>query len=130
MIGIIAYRAPYFGLFDTFNALNPYTARGAESTMMHLLAVFVSFWIAQVTSAIAAFISYPFDTVRRRLQMEASMEESMRHYRGMLHCAYVIITEEGVGALYKGFIANIFRGASTAFMLVLFNEITGIKGSE
>uniref|UniRef100_A0A7S2BX69 ADP/ATP translocase n=1 Tax=Haptolina brevifila TaxID=156173 RepID=A0A7S2BX69_9EUKA len=130
VIGIIAYRAPYFGLFDTFNSLNPLAAGKHSGVGGYLLCVFASFCIAQLTSAIAAVVSYPFDTVRRRLQMEASVDKEDRLYHGMCHCAAVIVRVEGFAALYKGFLANLFRGASTAFMLVLFNELTGIKGGE
>ena len=130
VIGIIAYRAPYFGLFDTFNALNPYAVGKHAEFGAYLFGVFVSFCIAQLTSAIAALVSYPFDTVRRRLQMEANVPRSDRLYRGMCHCATTIVATEGADALYKGFVANLLRGASTAFMLVLFNEVAGIKGSE
>jgi len=130
VVGIIAYRAPYFGLFDTFDALNPLKPHQGSSWGAYLLGVFASFCIAQFTSAIAALISYPFDTVRRRLQMEGNVAKEDRLYRGMCQCAYVIIQKEGFDALYKGFLANLLRGASTAFMLVLFNQLTGISGSE
>merc|ERR1711972_1311910 len=85
---------------------------------------------AQITCAIAAFVSYPFDTVRRRLQMEADTPVKFRKYRNALRCPYVIVTMEGFGALYKGFFANMLRGGVTAFMLVLFQVITGVHGSE
>jgi len=130
VIGIIAYRAPYFGLFDTFDALNPFAVNRSAGMAAYLLGVFASFCIAQLTSAIAALVSYPFDTVRRRLQMEANVAVDERIYRGMCHCVAVILRDEGFLSLYKGFLANLLRGASTAFMLVLFKEITGIKGSE
>merc|ERR1719436_198829 len=71
VIGIIMYRAPYFGLFDTFNTLNPYAATASHSWSAYFCDLAASFLLAQITSAIAAFVSYPFDTVRRRLQMEA-----------------------------------------------------------
>jgi len=125
VIGIIMYRAPYFGLFDTFNSLNPYTASANHSWNAYVCDLVASFFLAQVTSAIAAFVSYPLDTVRRRLQMEADTPVDYRKYKNAWHCLYVIITTEGFGALYKGFVANLFRGMSTAFMLVLFQQIVG-----
>merc|ERR1712187_366743 len=63
VIGIIMYRAPYFGLFDTFNALNPYAATASTSWTAYFCDLAASFLLAQITSAIAAFVSYPFDTV-------------------------------------------------------------------
>merc|ERR1711988_438654 len=128
VIGIIAYRAPYFGLYDTFNAFNPWDT-ASSSWSVYLCGIATSFVLAQTTSAIAAFVSYPLDTVRRRLQMEADMPVELRMYKGAFHCLNAIFRAEGLGGLYKGFVANLFRGAGTAFMLVLFQQITGMAGT-
>jgi len=128
VIGIIAYRAPYFGLYDTFNAFNPWDT-ASSSWSVYLCGIATSFVLAQITSAIAAFVSYPLDTVRRRLQMEADMPVELRMYKGAFHCLNAIAKAEGLGGLYKGFVANLFRGAGTAFMLVLFQQITGMAGT-
>eukprot|EP00931_Biecheleriopsis_adriatica_P082333 TRINITY_DN5575_c0_g1_i1.p1 TRINITY_DN5575_c0_g1~~TRINITY_DN5575_c0_g1_i1.p1 ORF type:complete len:440 (-),score=65.92 TRINITY_DN5575_c0_g1_i1:200-1447(-) len=122
VVGIIFYRAPFFGLYDAFHALNPWRYKPGMDTNLYLLSLLANFVLAQVTSAIAGFISYPFDTVRRRLQMESDKHE--KQYKGACHCAYLILTKEGVGGMYKGFIANLFRGATTAGMLVIYQEIT------
>merc|ERR1712083_271544 len=60
-----AYRGPYFGVFDTLKEKNPWKKdKGA-------IGLLSKFAIAQTTAIIAGFISYPFDTVRRRLQMQS-----------------------------------------------------------
>ena len=66
VVGIVAYRGPYFGVFDTLKELNPYKKDKG------FIGLFSKFCCAQTTAIIAGFISYPFDTVRRRLQMQAS----------------------------------------------------------
>ena len=65
VVGIVAYRGPYFGIFDSLKAINPYKNDNGP------VGFASKFAIAQTTAIIAGFISYPFDTVRRRLQMQA-----------------------------------------------------------
>ena len=60
--GIIVYRGAYFGLYDT--------AKGVLFTDERQ-ASFVAKWaVAQAVTILAGLISYPFDTVRRRLMMQ------------------------------------------------------------
>ena len=56
--------------------------------------------------------------------MEAELPAEQRRYKGNCHCAYVILTEEGVPAFFKGFVANFWRGALTSIMLVVYREVT------
>ena len=68
-----------------------------------MVGLFSKFCIAQTTAIIAGFISYPFDTVRRRLQMQSEKPREQWLYKGTLDCAVKITTEEGMGAMFKGF---------------------------
>jgi len=61
VIGIVAYRASYFGCFDTGKAM-----MFADMKKANPIAVFV---FAQFVTMLAGIISYPLDTVRRRLMM-------------------------------------------------------------
>lgn len=58
VMGIILYRAFYFGMFDT--------AKGMGMDKMNL---FIKYCVAQFATAAAGIMSYPLDTVRRRLMM-------------------------------------------------------------
>merc|ERR1712022_30466 len=101
--GIIAYRGVQFGTFDTIMGLNPYkNDKGA----MGMLSTFFS---AQTAVLCSAFFTYPFDTIRRRLQMQSEKPPEQRLYKGTFHCAQKIIKDEGLNALFKGFVANAFR---------------------
>ena len=124
VVGIVVYRGPFFGLFDVMHHFNPWKYKAGGSSASYLLAVFTAFLIAQLVSIIAGFISYPFDTMRRRLQMEANIQPHLRIYKGSFHCAYVILRQEGMGAFFKGFLANVYRGALTSVMLVIYREVT------
>merc|ERR1712187_628465 len=103
VVGIVAYRGPYFGIFDKF-------------------------CIAQTTAIIAGFISYPFDTVRRRLQMQSEKPKEQWLYKGTMDCAVKICKDEGVGAMFKGFGANVLRTLGGALVLVGSDEIKRILG--
>jgi solute carrier family 25 (adenine nucleotide translocator) protein 4/5/6/31 len=123
VVGIVAYRGPYFGIFDTLKEKNPYKKdKGA-------IGLVSKFAIAQATAIIAGFISYPFDTVRRRLQMQSEKPKSEWLYQGTMDCATKIIQDEGVGAMFKGFAANILRTLGGALVLVGYDEVKRIIGS-
>ena len=110
--GIIVYRGAYFGLYDTAKGILFKDERNAP---------FVAKWaVAQAVTAAAGVLSYPFDTVRRRLMMQAGGE---RQYAGTLDCWRKIAATEGTGAFFKGAWSNVLRGAGGAFVLVLYDEI-------
>merc|ERR1712021_300765 len=101
--GIMSYRGPYFGIFDTLKAINPFKNEPG------LVGFASKFAIAQTPAIIAGFISYPFDTVRRRLQMQSEKPPEQWLYKGTADCAMKVVKEEGVGAMFKGFGANVLR---------------------
>jgi solute carrier family 25 (adenine nucleotide translocator) protein 4/5/6/31 len=114
--GIIPYRGVQFGLNDTLLGLNPYSK---EVSFIGL----VSKWAcAQFSVIMSGFVTYPFDTVRRRLQMESEKTVEDRMYKGAAHCAQKIIADEGVAAMFKGAGANVLRGTGAALVLVLYGE--------
>jgi solute carrier family 25 (adenine nucleotide translocator) protein 4/5/6/31 len=114
--GIIPYRGTQFGLNDTIKGLNPW----AKETGFVGIA---SKWAgAQFSVIMSGFVTYPFDTVRRRLQMEAELPNDKKLYTGALHCLRRIIADEGMKALFKGAGANVVRGTGAALVLVLYGE--------
>jgi len=129
--GIIPYRGVYFGLFDSLIGINPFK----KDTGLTGLAS--KFAIAQFTAIIAGYASYPFDTIRRRLQMQSEKPKSEWLYSGTFDCFNKILKEEGTGALFKGAGANALRTVGSAMVLVLYGEIKeylgfqgGVGGSE
>lgn len=115
--GIIAYRGAQFGLNDTIMAFNPYAK---DVTVVGIISKFVA---AQVSVTASGLAAYPFDTVRRRLQMESEKPRADRMYSGTLDCARKIIANEGLNGMFKGALANIFRGVGASLVLVIYGEI-------
>lgn len=71
-------------------------------------------------------MSYPFDTVRRRMMMQSGRAKSEIVYKSTLHCWSVIAKTEGAGAFFKGAFSNILRGTGGALVLVLYDEIKSL----
>lgn len=66
-------------------------------------------------------MSYPLDTVRRRLMMQSGRGEVL--YNGTLDCfAKIYKNEGGFKPFFKGALSNVFRGIGGALVLVLYDE--------
>merc|ERR1712087_274820 len=123
LAGIIPYRGFQLGAFDTLVGLNPYKN---DSGVLGIVTTFAS---AQTVIIAGATISYPFDTVRRRLQMQAEKPVEEHVYKGTVDCLKKIAAEEGVGkGLYKGFIANCLRSVGGALVLVFYDRAKNYLG--
>ncbi|XP_041252359.1 ADP/ATP translocase 2 [Onychostruthus taczanowskii] len=112
--GIIIYRAAYFGIYDTAKGMLP------DPKNTHIV---VSWMIAQTVTAVAGLVSYPFDTVRRRMMMQSGRKGADIMYSGTLDCWRKIARDEGSKAFFKGAWSNVLRGMGGAFVLVLYDEI-------
>ncbi|XP_006131864.1 ADP/ATP translocase 4 [Pelodiscus sinensis] len=110
--GIIVYRASYFGCYDTIKGLLP----NPKQTPFIL-----SFLIAQIVTTFSGILSYPFDTVRRRMMMQSG--EADRQYKGTIDCFIKIYKQEGLNAFFRGAFSNVLRGTGGALVLVLYDKI-------
>lgn len=115
--GIIIYRAAFFGIYDTAKGLLP----DPKNT-----PIIISWAIAQTVTTVAGIISYPFDTVRRRMMMQSGRAKSEVVYKNTIHCWATIAKTEGGKAFFKGAFSNVLRGTGGAIVLVLYDEIKAI----
>jgi solute carrier family 25 (adenine nucleotide translocator) protein 4/5/6/31 len=122
--GIIPYRGVYFGMYDSLLGINPYKSDKG------LIGLASKFAIAQATAITAGYASYPFDTIRRRLQMQSEKPKDQWLYSGTMDCLAKIMKNEGTTALFKGAGANALRTVGSALVLVLYGEIKTMMGFE
>merc|ERR1712048_147714 len=122
VMGIIPYRGVYFGLFYTLREKNPWQA---DTGVVGLVS---KFSVAQFTAIVAGYASYPFDTVRRRLQMQSNRPREEWLYKGTGDCFRQVLAKEGPTAFFKGAGANALRTVGSAMVLVLYDEIKRIAG--
>ena len=111
VVGIIFYRASYFGLFDTGKAM----LLGDKPSLM------LTFALGQIVTVSAGIISYPLDTVRRRLMMTSGSKEKL--YNGTMDCFSKIYQREGASAFFKGCLSNVIRGTGGALVLTFYDKI-------
>lgn len=107
-VGIIVYRGCYFGFYDTLKPI----VLGENS------GFFLSFCLGYVVTISAGLVSYPIDTIRRRMMMTSG--EGVK-YKGSIDCFSKIMKTEGFMSLMKGAGANILRGVAGAGVLSGFD---------
>merc|ERR1712083_591166 len=109
-VGIFIYRGMYFGLFDT---LKPLLIGGKDSS------VAASFLLGLAVTVTAGLMSYPIDTIRRRMMMTSG---GGAKYKGSIDCAMQIMKNEGFMSMMEGAGANILRGVAGAGVLAGFEN--------
>eukprot|EP00921_Rhytidocystis_pertsovi_P012437 GHVQ01020224.1.p1 GENE.GHVQ01020224.1~~GHVQ01020224.1.p1 ORF type:complete len:397 (-),score=76.89 GHVQ01020224.1:1924-3000(-) len=114
VLGIVVYRAAFFGMYDTAKQL---IYEGGEKKNNPLLNFGLGFSV-ETGAGIAA---YPFDTVRRRMMMQAGRQDVL--YKNTRDCFMKIMRDEGGAAFFKGCFSNILRGTGGAIVLVLYDEM-------
>ena len=80
-----------------------------------------SFLLSYVISSGSMTIAYPFDTVRRKMMMQAGVNKEYREYKNMFECWKQIINTNGIKGLYRGLAVNYFRAFGSSLVLVLFD---------
>merc|ERR1711937_865183 len=108
-VGIIVYRGCYFGFYDSLKPI----LLGDDAG---LLGSFVLGYVVTVTSGL---ISYPVDTIRRRMMMTSGQAVK---YKGSIDCTVQILKNEGPMSMMKGAGANILRGVAGAGVLAGFDK--------
>lgn len=112
-VGIVLYRGCYFGFYDSLKPI----LLGENSN------VAANFALGYAVTVSAGLVSYPVDTIRRRMMMTSGQAVK---YNGSLDCFAQIMKNEGVASLFRGAGANILRGAAGAGVLAGFDEFKKI----
>ena len=108
-VGIVVYRGFYFGIYDTLRPI----LLGEKANL------FASFCLGYAVTVTSGLISYPIDTIRRRMMMTSGQAVK---YKGSMDCAKQIVRNEGFMSLMKGAGANILRGVAGAGVLSGFDK--------
>lgn len=112
-VGIFIYRGMYFGLYDSIKPI----------LLGENASVLLSFLLGWVVTVTAGLMSYPIDTIRRRMMMTSGQAVK---YKGSVDCGVQILKSEGPMSLMKGAGANILRGVAGAGVLAGFDKFKEI----
>lgn len=108
-VGIVVYRGCYFGFYDTLKPI----VLGDNANLL------LSFTLGYVVTITSGLISYPIDTIRRRMMMTSGQAVK---YKGSIDCGVQIMKNEGFMSFMKGAGANILRGVAGAGVLAGFDK--------
>lgn len=108
-VGIFIYRGMYFGLYDS---LKPILLGDNNSVLL-------SFGLGWAVTITAGLMSYPIDTIRRRMMMTSGQAVK---YKGSVDCFVQIMKNEGFMSMMKGAGANVLRGVAGAGVLAGFDK--------
>jgi len=112
-VGIFVYRGMYFGLYDSLKPI----LLGPDA------GLFLSFCLGYGVTVTSGLMSYPIDTIRRRMMMTSGTAVK---YKGSIDCAVQILKNEGFMSMMKGAGANILRGVAGAGVLAGFDSFKKI----
>jgi len=108
-VGIVVYRGFYFGLYDSLKPI----LLGPDASLV------LSFALGYTVTVSSGLLSYPIDTIRRRMMMTSGQAVK---YKGSIDCGMQIVKNEGFMSLMKGAGANILRGVAGAGVLAGFDK--------
>lgn len=109
-VGIFVYRGMYFGLYDS---LKPMLLGDKPSVLL-------SFFLGWAVTIVSGLMSYPIDTIRRRMMMTSGAAVK---YNGSIDCFKQVLANEGFMSLMKGAGANVLRGVAGAGVLAGFDVV-------
>jgi solute carrier family 25 (adenine nucleotide translocator) protein 4/5/6/31 len=110
-VGIVVYRGFYFGLYDSLQPMLPVDT------------FIVNFFLGWAVTIVAGLLSYPLDTIRRRMMMTSGAAVK---YSSSIDCGRQILKNEGFSSLMRGAGANILRGVAGAGVLAGVDAIKPI----
>lgn len=112
-VGIVVYRGCYFGFYDSLKPI----LLGDDANLA------LSFMLGYGVTVASGLISYPVDTIRRRMMMTSGQAVK---YKGSIDCTVQILKNEGITSMFKGAGANILRGVAGAGVLAGFDKFKEI----
>lgn len=136
VIGVV----PYVGLnFAVYETLKDVLIKMKGCRDERDLSIATRLACGAVAGTTGQTVAYPFDVVRRRLQVSGWQGAQTLHadaghavvYTGMADCFVRTVKEEGVGALFKGLAPNYLKVVpSIAIAFVTYEQVKELLGAE
>jgi len=114
------YRGLFFGIYDS---LKPLVIRPEESNTEKTKNK--KFWLAQASSLLAHFTTYPLDTIRKRMAMQMGRDEVI--YKSAFDCMKKSIKTEGLRTLYRGSLFRLGNCCAGGWFLFKFDNQTSVE---
>lgn len=105
MAGVAIFRGTNFGVFDTFKGKK----QGFERWLL-----------AYFSSTLAILLTYPSDTVRRRMICAQKQEKK---YAGFFDCLIKMYKSEGIKSFYRGGPVILIQSLSSSIVLFCYDKL-------
>jgi len=113
----IMWNAGYFGVIHKVKAVMPKAETKKRATINDLIA-------GSIGGTFGTMLNTPFDVVKSRIQNTTRVAGVTPKYNWTVPSVALIAKEEGVGALYKGFIPKVLRlGPGGGILLVVYTAV-------
>jgi solute carrier family 25 2-oxodicarboxylate transporter 21 len=105
----------YFGVIFSVRRTLP----KAENKQQQLRNNFIA---GTIGGTVGTILNTPYDVVKTRIQNDSGI---VKKYNWTLPAVKTVAQEEGIGALYKGFVPKVLRlGPGGGILLVVFDQVT------
>ncbi|CAG8630775.1 7343_t:CDS:2, partial [Scutellospora calospora] len=103
----------YFGVIYNLRRMLPKSTSKQQTLLNNFIA-------GGIGGTVGTLLNTPFDVVKTRIQNDSG---PVRKYNWTLPAIKTVAVEEGVGALYKGFVPKVLRlGPGGGILLVVFDQ--------
>ncbi|KAG9416989.1 hypothetical protein AC1031_001374 [Aphanomyces cochlioides] len=138
LVGIVPYTGIGFSLNERFKQAmlefqHKYFAPVDASVETYQLSPFSKFMCSYLAGAIAQTVTYPLDTIRRRIQTDGYVTGASdgRKYINMRTTCRIILEQEGLRGFYKGASVTWLRGPlASGISLTAYDLLKEILGVE
>lgn len=111
-IQIIPYMGINFALYDYFTRTFDSKSVGGAGMA------------GTIAGGTSKFLVYPMDTIKKRLQAQATIGLNHRQYKNMADCAMTMLKEEGLASFYRGLAPTVLKSCSATGLTFAFFTFT------
>jgi len=123
LICVFLYRSLLLGGYDVFKIM--LTEERSSNLIYHHHSTELSFAdrfiLAQTVSIFAGIFCYPFDSIRRRMMMQAGRLPNEILYNNSFHAVKKVWIQEGIRGFFLGLGPNLFRSFGGTLLLVTYD---------
>ena len=114
LIGSLPFEGIKFGVYDVLNSMVPRDENGRVAPLWTLVT-------GASAGALAHTLTYPLDTLRRRMQISGASGAKM--YASITECVRLMVATEGWGSLWYGLAPTVIRSVPNLGIQFLLYEL-------
>ena len=111
-IQIVPYMGINFALYDYFTRTFDSKSVGGAGLA------------GTIAGGTSKFLVYPMDTIKKRLQAQATIGLNHRRYQNMADCAATMLREEGLASFYRGLAPTVLKSCAATGLTFAFYTFT------